>query len=234
MTTAEAKRGRPHDAAGAQEAILNAAEAAFAEQGFAGARIDAIAKAAGYNSSLIFHYFGDKLGLYTEVVRRADQALSALQGRVLAPLLGDESIAENADALRALLENLVTAYFDYVAAHPRFMRTLLWEQAGGWQTYARIVAQLRLEEAERFQALFAKAHEAGLLRSTFAPMIQVSLILQICLAYLSFIPIYQMAFRPNEDLASATALARAREYITTLVVNGMMNEPTDKQISEPQ
>src|SRR5689334_189116 len=102
MASTTTKRGRTHDAAGVQEAILDAAEEQFAAYGFAGARIDAIAKIAGYNSSLIFHYFGDKLGLYTEVVRRADMALSTLQARVLAPMLGDESIAENAESLRRL------------------------------------------------------------------------------------------------------------------------------------
>ena len=43
------RRGRTHDAEGAREAILNAAEEVFAEHGFDGARIDSIAKVAGYN-----------------------------------------------------------------------------------------------------------------------------------------------------------------------------------------
>ena len=57
-----------HDAEGAREAILNAGEEVFAEHGFDGARIDAIAKSSGYNKSLIFQYFGDKLGLYAAVI----------------------------------------------------------------------------------------------------------------------------------------------------------------------
>jgi AcrR family transcriptional regulator len=40
------------------------------------ARIDAIAKASGYNSSLILHYFGDKLGLYARAVKRADKEMT--------------------------------------------------------------------------------------------------------------------------------------------------------------
>ena len=58
-----------HDAEGAREAILNAGEEVFAEHGFDRARIDAIAKASGYNKSLIFQYFSDKLGLYAAVIR---------------------------------------------------------------------------------------------------------------------------------------------------------------------
>ena len=222
MIDPESRRGRAHDAEGAREAILNAAEAVFAEHGFDGARIDVIAKASGYNSSLLFHYFGDKLGLYVEVVKRADREMTELQVRVLAPLLEDETIASNVHAFKALLENIVSALFDYLIAHPRFMRMLLWEQAEGWQTFSRTVSQFDTEDADQFEALFRKARSAGLLRSDFVPMIQLSMVLQICLTYLTFIPLYQMVLLPGEDLFSAAALARAREYLVAFVVHGMM------------
>jgi len=222
MSDPEPRRGRAHDAEGAREAILNAAEAVFAEHGFDGARIDVIAKASGYNSSLLFHYFGDKLGLYIEVVKRADREMTELQVRVLAPLLEDETIASNVHAFKALLEIIVSALFDYLIAHPRFMRMLLWEQAEGWQTFSRTVSQFDTEDAEQFEALFRKARSAGLLRSDFVPMIQLSMVLQICLTYLTFIPLYQMVLPPGEDLFSAAALARAREYLVAFVVHGMM------------
>ena len=141
MSDPEPRRGRAHDAEGAREAILNAAEAVFAEHGFDGARIDVIAKASGYNSSLLFHYFGDKLGLYVEVVKRADREVTEFQVLMLAPLLEDETVTSNVHAFKALLENIVTALFDYLIAHPRFMRMLLWEQAEGWQTFSRTVSQ---------------------------------------------------------------------------------------------
>ena len=222
MNNPEPRRGRAHDAEGAREAILNAAEAVFAEHGFDGARIDVIAKSSGYNSSLLFHYFGDKLGLYIEVVKRADREMTELQVRVLAPLLEDETIASNVHAFKALLEIIVTALFDYLIAHPRFMRMLLWEQAEGWQTFSRTVSQFDTDDAEQFEALFRKARSAGLLRSDFVPMIQLSMVLQICLTYLTFIPLYQMVLPPGEDLFSAAALARAREYLVAFVVHGMM------------
>ncbi|HEX6108562.1 MAG TPA: TetR/AcrR family transcriptional regulator [Ktedonobacteraceae bacterium] len=222
MSDPEPRRGRVHDAEGAREAILNAAEAVFAEHGFDGARIDVIAKASGYNSSLLFHYFGDKIGLYVEVVKRADREMTELQGRVLAPLLEDETVASNVHAFKALLEIIVAALFDYLVEHPRFMRMLLWEQAEGWQTFSRTVSQFDTEDADQFEVLFRKAREAGLLRSDFAPLIQLSMVLQICLSYLTFIPLYQMVLRPGEDLFSAAALARAREYLVAFVVHGMM------------
>jgi AcrR family transcriptional regulator len=79
MSEPEPRCGRVYDAEGARKAILNAAEAVFAEYGFDGMRIEVIAKAFSYNSSLRFHYFGDKLGLYAEVVKQADREMSELQ-----------------------------------------------------------------------------------------------------------------------------------------------------------
>ncbi len=220
MSSAAARRER--DAEGARLAILDAAEGIFAANGYDGARIDAIAAAAGYNKSLIFHYFGDKLGLYAEAIRRADNEMTALQVRMLAPLLADETIATNAPAFKALLEKIVGTLFDYLVEHPRFMRMLVWEQAEGWQTYAKIISQFNAEETEPFEALFHTALSAGLLRSGFDPLIQLTMVLQICISYLTYMPLYQMALHLDEDLSSDAALSRAREHIVAFVVHGMM------------
>src|SRR2546425_2498149 len=103
MDDPERRRGRVHDAEGAREAILNAAEQVFAEHGFDGARVDAIAETAGYNKSLLFQYFDDKLGLYIAVNRRADKEITEFEARVLIPLLEDETIATDAHKFRAFL-----------------------------------------------------------------------------------------------------------------------------------
>jgi len=53
-----------------QERILEAALKEFAAKGFAGARVDAIARRARINKRMLYHYFGDKEGLFREVLRR--------------------------------------------------------------------------------------------------------------------------------------------------------------------
>src|SRR5215472_7699750 len=170
------RRGRVHDAKGAREAILNAAEKVFAEHGFSGARTDAIAAESSYNKSLLFQYFGDKLGLYTEVVKRADREMNEIQARVLAPLLKDETIASNACRFKALIEVSATAIFDYLVEHPRLVRIIVWEMAEGWQTYAKIIQQLDTSDVDLYEGILRKAHSNGLLRSDFAPVIQVTLL----------------------------------------------------------
>jgi TetR/AcrR family transcriptional regulator len=225
----EPRRGREHNAKGTQEAILNAAEAVFAEHGFDGARIDAIAAEAGYNKSLIGQYFGDKLGLYTEVLKRVDREMTELQTHFNAYLLENESITSNAHMFKAFLETTIGTLFDYLFAHPRFMRILTWEIAEGWQTYAKVIPQFQVDDNEPFEALFHKAHSAGLLRSGFFTLIQLTMILQICQSYLAYLPLYQMLL-PDEEVSSTQAIAQAREYIVTFIVAGMMVDPPATQL----
>jgi TetR/AcrR family transcriptional regulator len=226
MSEPEPRRGREHNAKGTREAILNAAEAVFAEHGFDGARLDAIALASSYNKSLIGQYFGDKLGLYTEVNRRIDRDMNELEARILTPLLTDETIASDIHRFRMFLETAIGALFDYLLEHPHLIRIILWEQAGGWQTYAKIFAQFQTEDIDQIRALFSKAQSAGLLRSDFDPIIQLVLAEQMCWSYLSSIPLYQTVLT-GEDLSSVAALARAREYIVGFVVHGMIVDPKD-------
>ena len=50
--------------------ILSAALKEFAAKGFAGARVDAIARRAAINKRMLYHYFEDKEGLFKAVLRR--------------------------------------------------------------------------------------------------------------------------------------------------------------------
>src|SRR6266516_1014649 len=228
MSEPERRRGRAHDAEGAREAILNAAEKVFAEHGFDGARIDAIAETAGYNKSLIFQYYGDKLGLYAAVLKRTDKETRELQAQLLSPLFADETIASDAPRFRSFLKTAIGALFDFLVEHPRLMRMIIWEQAEGWQTFAKIVSQFDTEDLDQFRILFDRAWSAGLLRSDFDPVIQLVLAEQMCWSYLTSIPMYQMVL-PGEDVSSAAALARAREFIVEFVVAGMLIDPKDDE-----
>ena len=224
MSEPKRKRGRErvYDAQRTREAILNAAEAVFAEHGFDGTAVDAIATEAGYNKSLLFQYFGDKLGLYTQVLKRADREMGELLARLFASGLSDETVALQAQQLRVFLATMVRTLFDYLLDHPRLVRMLTWEMAEGWQTFAQIASQFPPEDTAQFESLFHKAREAGLLRSDFAPVIQLTLMMPLCQVYLAYLPLYQRLL-PGEDLSSAPGLARARDYLVDFVVAGMMN-----------
>lgn len=93
--------------------LLDAATIEFSAKGFAGARIDRIATAAGVNKERIYPYFGGKLGLFDAVLDRAlDDFLSATPPTGH----GADAIAEYAGAL-----------FDAYLAAPELPRLLAWE-----------------------------------------------------------------------------------------------------------
>jgi TetR/AcrR family transcriptional regulator len=95
-------------------AILRAAVGEFAEHGIAGARTDAIARAAHVNKALLYYYFKDKDALYEAVL---DHVFSGLRDSLM-PVL--ESELEP----RTKLLEYAGRYFDYIAANPRFPRVV--------------------------------------------------------------------------------------------------------------
>jgi TetR/AcrR family transcriptional regulator len=228
MSEPGSRRGRVHDAEGAREAILNAAEEVFAEHGFDGARIDAIAEVAGYNKSLIFHYYDDKLGLYSEVLKRIDQQASEFQASLLEPLLADEQLTSDASKFRTFLRAVMRLIFDFLVEHPRILRMLAWEGAEGWQSMRKIASQFSSDDVQLFRRLLGKAQEAGLIRPGRDPYMMFTIAYSTCLSYLTFTPLLELAF--EEDLSSPDALERAKELIAEFVIDGMMVDPPEAKL----
>jgi TetR/AcrR family transcriptional regulator len=212
-----------HDAEGAREALLNAAEEVFAEHGFDGARVDSIAEKAGYNKSLIFQYFGDKLGLYGAVVRRADDETREMQDQALTALRGKSALL-SAVQMRNFLARYVGWYFDYLVEHPRIMRIFNWEHAEGWQTFSKIATQRDFDDVDQFMPIFQTLQREGLMRSELNPLLQFTAALFMIQVYLGLLPLSNVLM-PGEDVASPAALAAAREYLVEFIVNGLLTSP---------
>jgi AcrR family transcriptional regulator len=75
---------RPGDS-GTREAILDAARVLFAERGYEGASLRAIASSAGVDPALIRHFFGDKQSLFAATVANR----TTLPERMLGAIAGD-------------------------------------------------------------------------------------------------------------------------------------------------
>jgi len=102
-------RGRPEES---KAAIVQAAVREFSREGAAGARTDAIARAAGVNKALLYYYFKDKETLYGAVL---DQVFGGLTQSIQKALASDL-------APREKLLAYVGAHFDYIASHPLYPR----------------------------------------------------------------------------------------------------------------
>lgn len=102
-------------------AVLAAAEALFAERGFAETRLEDVAEAVGIRRASIFYYFEDKPALYDAVL--AD-VFGGLRDRIEPVLLAPKPLTD-----RAL--DAVSTWIDYLAARPTTARLLLREVADG-------------------------------------------------------------------------------------------------------
>ena len=103
-------RGRPEES---RAAILQAAVREFSREGVAGARTDAIARAAGVNKALLYYYFKDKETLYGAVL---DQVFGGSERRASSRRLSSDLPP------REKLLAYVGAHFDYIASHPLYPR----------------------------------------------------------------------------------------------------------------
>ena len=97
--------------------LLNAGVKLFSQRGYDGVSVDEIVHQAGVNKRMLYHYYGNKDGLYVEVLRVVFAELESLE---IAVLTGDVSTA---DAIR----NVLKEYFAFLEEHPEFVSLLMWE-----------------------------------------------------------------------------------------------------------
>jgi len=98
-------------------AILRAATAEIRAHGLKGARVDAIAKRAGINKRMLYHYFGDTQGLYLAVLEDTYAAIRAAEHG----LKLDECDPETG------IRRLVEFTWQYFIDHPEFLSLLATE-----------------------------------------------------------------------------------------------------------
>lgn len=85
MATGTRRRVRDKD--GKQRALLEAAAKVFSEAGYAAAATKEIARRADCSEAMLFHYFGDKRGIFEQVAaRQIAQLVGEAEERVLAAL----------------------------------------------------------------------------------------------------------------------------------------------------
>jgi AcrR family transcriptional regulator len=105
---------RPRDAERSRSAILAAATAEFADKGLGGARVDEIARRAGVNKALLYHYFGSKQALFLAVLEAVYAAIRGAEAEL------DLESVEPPEAM----ERLVDFTFRYFVEHPEFITLL--------------------------------------------------------------------------------------------------------------
>ncbi len=215
---------REREASVARAAIINAAEEIFARDGFDGARVDAIAEASGYNKALIFHYFGDKLGLYREIVCMQRDETELQRTAMMLAAAGDQNTPMDAAHVRAFIETFVRWHFDHLVAHPHLRRILAWEAAEGWGTLIeakRGGGQLCPLWVGPIAEFIGRAQAAGLIQQDIDPYMAMAHVKSMVLIHLLSLPNYEAIFG-GMDFSSPQALEHGREQLVSFAVHALM------------
>jgi len=158
---------RQRDPEATRTAILDAAEAIFAEKGFADAAVSEIARAADVTKSLIHHHFGSKEALWTEVKHRKFADYEMLQG----PLL------DSPDHDEEMLGRSLETYFRFLQRNPTYLRLVAWMQLEGIDSDSFEPGQALFE---RGSDAIARAQERGEIRDDVDPIHVLVTMLGLC------------------------------------------------------
>ena len=143
--------------------ILDAAVDEFVARGYAGARVDRIAASAGVNKRMIYHHFGNKLGVFEAAL--SDQVSGVDMSGKLARLWmhealerGDENILRLAERRQAAVGDGRTADSRDDASISALARTALEVFPLAFPQIVRVVTGLRAGSAE-FQTAWTRLLE---------------------------------------------------------------------------
>lgn len=128
----------------ARTAILDAAERAFAELGFGGASLRAIAREAGVNQALIHYYFDNKDGLFSAVIdRRAGDINRRREARL------EDLLSAGSPPLEAVVDALLRPTIE-----------LGHDDTRGGAHYAKLIVALANGADERSKRLTGRHYDA--------------------------------------------------------------------------
>ncbi|MCP4006014.1 MAG: TetR/AcrR family transcriptional regulator [bacterium] len=203
-----AARTRRREPGDARRSILDAATSEFSVHGLAGARVDRLAAAAGLNKAMIYHYFGDKEGLYLAVLERAYAGIREAEAQL------DWTDAPPAEAVR----RLVHFTWDYFVAHPEFLSLLNTEnlQRARYVRRSEHVAHLQSSLVDGLRAVIARGEASGEFRRDVDPVQLYWSIAALGYFYLSNRHTLAVSF--ERELDSPEALAARRDHVTDVIL----------------
>jgi TetR/AcrR family transcriptional regulator len=209
------RRGTRRQPEASRDAILKAALAEFAQEGLAGARVDAIAASAGVNKALLYYYFHDKESLYGAVL---DRFFIRLTERVMGEL-------DCAAPLGERLLRYTCAHFDCVAESQHYARLFQGEvmSAGrGGSPHLTRIAELYIGPiAMRVSELLRRGIASGEFRKVdpfqFAPSIAA-----VNVHYFVIAPLARLLF--DRDPYAPEAIRQRRAAVLDFVAAALFTD----------
>jgi AcrR family transcriptional regulator len=212
-SAAPTRRKRDGDATRAR--ILDVAIREFAANGFNGARVDAICRNAEVNPRMIYHYFGDKAGLYVAVL---EDVLGELRS---------EELKLEVDHVAPLEGMLLLFQFihEHFGLHPELISLLSGENLLEAR-FLRMSTDTPIE-ASPLIALIAGLLERGVEAGDFRPGID-PLILYVAMVSLSYFHrsnVHTLSTIFQKDLSAPAWQKEQRKLAEEMVARVLLKNP---------
>lgn len=185
---------------------MAAAREEFSRRGFAGARVDQIARRAGVNKQLLFYYYHSKRGLFTAVLSAAAVELETALG----------GFAASAGAPLERLRAALTAQFEFLARHPDLVTLLRQGSRADVAPFAPAI--------KRLVVLLAEGQGLGQVRDDLDPHLTAAQALILMVGYLGMEAAIAASARPL-GADESTLRTRWKDAAVDLVVAGVAAGP---------
>lgn len=210
--SAAGERERARDPERTRASLLDAAEEEFGARGFHGARVRSIVDAAGCNDRMLYHYFGDKEGLYRAVIERG-LSITAVSVR-------EAMVDADSSDVVALFERVLLALAAAFGDRPSFTRLLVHEALNDFRSFPALSEEIREPFMMQLLPLWAAAVARGEVRSDADPRIALVMGPLLALMWPISIPRIRSIF-PERDLDTKASLEWARARMIDVLLRGL-------------
>ncbi|MBH1965087.1 MAG: TetR family transcriptional regulator [Comamonadaceae bacterium] len=200
---------------GAKGALVTAAVGEFSRKGFAGARVDEIAKEAGVNKQLVYHYFGSKQDLYEAAL---EKVYTEIRDR-------ERTLSLDALEPREAMEKLVGFSFDHLQKHPEFIALVADENRhlGSHMKTSKRFHKMHSPLINMMGSTLERGVRKGVFRPNSDP-IQVYISIA-ALSYFYFSNNHTLSTIFSRSLRTRAALAARRAHVIVFAMRALCIEP---------
>jgi AcrR family transcriptional regulator len=209
------EKGVKRNADGTRQRILQAAIREFSAAGYSGARVDAICKRARSNPRMLYHYFGDKDGLYVAVL---EHVLGELRREEL------KLEVEHVSPLDGMLQ-----LFDFVHGHfgdhPELIALLSGENLLRARFLRRSVKTPIVASPliELIATLLERGEQKGLFRTGIDPLQLYVMLVALSYFHRSNAPTLSVIFRA--DLLATSWQAEQKQHAEAMLTRFLLKSP---------
>jgi AcrR family transcriptional regulator len=205
------------DAARTRSEILDVATREFADNGYAGARVDEIAAKTRTTKRMIYYYFGSKEQLFVAVLEREYARIRGLERNLdVEHLDPDEAVRQ-----------LAALTFDHHEAHPDFIRLVSIENIHRAEHIAgsKVLSELAHPALDTLTRILERGRETGRFRDDVDALDVHMLISAFCVFRIANRHTFNAIFK--RDMLDPTHREHHRQMIGNLILDHLVSVGRD-------